>query len=220
MRFCDFFIEYKIGLKSIKNSIPWTKLPLYRKIYIIITYVIGVLSILFTLLKFYLALFISIGVILLLLITFIAIDASKNNLREMLDKHYSIHSQNRMIMLKNIFKKYQLNMNDTDVIDLLITQAERAKIENNPFLSLKKPLKALGTIIIPIVIYIARDIAETSSTNELIYWALLSITILFCLISIIYSLTPLVISIFYSDYNRYDELIYDLNQLKIFYKEL
>ena len=32
MRFCDFFISYKIGLKGIKNSIPFTQLPLYRKI--------------------------------------------------------------------------------------------------------------------------------------------------------------------------------------------
>lgn len=27
MRFCDFFISYKIGLKGIKNSIPFTQLP-------------------------------------------------------------------------------------------------------------------------------------------------------------------------------------------------
>lgn len=31
MRFCDFFISYKIGLKGIKNIIPYTQLPLYRK---------------------------------------------------------------------------------------------------------------------------------------------------------------------------------------------
>lgn len=218
MRFCDFFIEYKIGLKKMKNSIPWTKLPLYRKIFIIITFIIGVLLILFTLLKLYLALFIAIGVILFLVIAFIAIDASKNNLREMLDKHYSIYSFNRMIMLKEIFKKYNLKINDTDAINLLIAQAEKEKIENNPFLSLKKPIKTLGAIIIPIVVYVAKDIAETSSSNELIYLASLYITISFCLISIIYAITPIVISIFYSDYNRYDALIYDLNQLKIFYR--
>ena len=32
MRFCDFFISYKIGLKGIKNSIPFTQLPLYLNI--------------------------------------------------------------------------------------------------------------------------------------------------------------------------------------------
>lgn len=32
MRFCDLFISYKIGLKSIKSTIPFTKLPLYLQI--------------------------------------------------------------------------------------------------------------------------------------------------------------------------------------------
>lgn len=36
MRFCDLFISYKIELKSIKSTIPFTKLPLYRKVFIII----------------------------------------------------------------------------------------------------------------------------------------------------------------------------------------
>ncbi len=35
MRFCDIFISYKIGLKNLKNTIPFTKLPLYRKIAVI-----------------------------------------------------------------------------------------------------------------------------------------------------------------------------------------
>ena len=35
MRFCDLFISYKIGLKNIKSTIPFTKLPLYRKIIVI-----------------------------------------------------------------------------------------------------------------------------------------------------------------------------------------
>lgn len=32
MRFCDFFIEYKLGLREISKYIKWSKLPLYRKI--------------------------------------------------------------------------------------------------------------------------------------------------------------------------------------------
>lgn len=218
MRFCDFFIEYKIGLKNIKDLIPWTKLPLHRKTFIIIIFVISVLSILFVLLKLFLAFFIAIGLFSLLLLIFTMIDTSKRNLREMLDNHYSIYSQDRMNMLKDVFNKYHLKIDDTDTIDLLINQAEKAKVQNNPFLPIKKPLKTLGTIIIPIVIYVTKEIVKTSTLDELIYLALLSIAIILCLVSIIFALIPIVKYIFYSDYNRYDELIYDLNQLKIFYK--
>ena len=44
MRFCDLFISYKIGLKSIKSTIPFTKLPLYRKIFVIILFASAIIS--------------------------------------------------------------------------------------------------------------------------------------------------------------------------------
>ena len=49
MRFCDLFISYKFGLKDIKSTIPFTKLPLYRKIFIIILSVLLSLSLIFIL---------------------------------------------------------------------------------------------------------------------------------------------------------------------------
>lgn len=51
MRFCDFFISYKIGLKSIENTIPFTKLPLYRKIVVIVTFALTIISVLLFVLK-------------------------------------------------------------------------------------------------------------------------------------------------------------------------
>ena len=44
MRFCDLFISYKIGLKNIKSKIPFTKLPTYRKIILIIFVACAILS--------------------------------------------------------------------------------------------------------------------------------------------------------------------------------
>ena len=44
MRFCDLFISYKIGLKGIKSTIPFTKLPLYRKIFVIIFFASAIVS--------------------------------------------------------------------------------------------------------------------------------------------------------------------------------
>lgn len=47
MRFCDLFISYKIGLKNIKNTIPFTKLPLYRKTFVIILLADEIISYIF-----------------------------------------------------------------------------------------------------------------------------------------------------------------------------
>ena len=60
MRFCDLFISYKIGLKGIKSTIPFTKLPLYRKIFVIIFFASAIVSGILLLFKLTLALYIPI----------------------------------------------------------------------------------------------------------------------------------------------------------------
>lgn len=52
MRFSDLFISYKIGLKEIKSTIPFTKLPLYRKIAVITLFSISILCVIFLYLIF------------------------------------------------------------------------------------------------------------------------------------------------------------------------
>lgn len=47
MRFCDLFISYKIGLKDIKSTIPFTKLPLYRKIAVVAIFSIIIINALY-----------------------------------------------------------------------------------------------------------------------------------------------------------------------------
>ena len=60
MRFCDLFISYKIGLKGIKSTIPFTKLPLYRKIFVIIFFASAIVSGILLLFKLTLASYIPI----------------------------------------------------------------------------------------------------------------------------------------------------------------
>lgn len=217
MRFCELFIDYEIGLKNIKKSIPWTNLPMYRKVFIVMLFIAGALAILFMLLKIDLVGYMAIGVMFLILIAFTAIDATKRNLKEMLDSHYSIYSKNRMQMVITVLNKYKINISDRDTINLLIEQAEKSKVENDPFLHVKGPIKTLGAIIIPIIIYVAKNIAESSSQDEVLSLALLSVALILCVASIIFALLPILRIIFYRDLNRYEDLIYDLNQIKIFY---
>lgn len=216
MRFSEFFIEYKIALKKTNKFIPWTDLPLYRKVFIILIFMFGVCSIIFALLKYSICFCITLIMFLVLLIVFAIIDAKKNNMQKMLDNYYTVYSQKRMDILINLFNKYHLDIHDKETIDLLIEQSERAKIENDPFLPIKKPLKLLGTIIIPIVIYITKKTTEIYTVNELIYYALILIVLIICFFSIGYELIQIAKDIFYSDFDRYNELSYDLNQLKIF----
>lgn len=77
MRFSDLFISYKIGLKDIKSSIPFTELPLYRKIFIIIFLTGIIISGILLIFKQNIFSFIPIGLSLISLIIFAIIDSKK-----------------------------------------------------------------------------------------------------------------------------------------------
>ena len=105
MRFCDFFISYKIGLKGIKNSIPFTQLPLYRKIAIILIFVVALSEMLLLFFNQSTLSIILLILALLFLSIFIFIDSKKGNLEHMLQKHYVPYSVERInITLENLQK--------------------------------------------------------------------------------------------------------------------
>lgn len=160
MRFCDFFIEYKLGLSEIKNLIPFTKLPLHRKIAIVLTFVIGVIGLIFIVIQKPMWAFVTFGIAIILFIIFLIIDSEKKNLRNMLDNYYKPNSRKRMDMIISILNTYDIKVTDINTIDLLISEAKTSQIQCDYLLFLKKPFKALGGIIIPIVIYVAKKIAD------------------------------------------------------------
>lgn len=216
MRFCDFFLDYKIQLKAIKSLIPWTALPKYRKISIIITFITLPLALIFYILKFYIATFITFLIFVIFMISFAILDSRPKNSQLMLNEHYSVYSKKRMDMLSSLLNKYYIKINDNTSIDLLIAEAETAKIDFDPFRSIKKPIKTLSAIIVPIIAYVAQKVTEPASDEELLNIALSSIIIIICIASISISLGPILNDIFYRDKQKYDSLIYDLRQFKIF----
>lgn len=217
MRFCDLFISYKIGLKDIRSTIPFTEFPLYRKVFLII-FLTGVIisSILFIFIQ---NLFSSIpmGLSLFSLVIFFIIDSQKNNMEATLEDYYIPYSEKRMNMTITVLKKYNINMNDLDSLDMLIDEARYAQIQCDYLSQLKKPLKMLGAIIIPIIIFVSEKIGNAVTQNEILVMATLSITLILLIFSLIFTLTPVVKDLFYRDYNKYEELIYDLRQIKLFY---
>lgn len=217
MRFCDIFISYKIGLKSIKSTIPFTKLPLYRKIAVIATFAITIISALLFMFKLYIPCFIVFVIGIISLVVFLIIDSRKNNLELMLKKHYSPYSQKRMNMVIDVLKEYGINVQNINILNLLIDEAQKAQIQSDYLLPIKKPLKILGAIIFPIIAYVAEKIGDTASQSEMITMAAQIIVIVLLIFSLIFSLTPIVKDILYRDYNKYSELIYDLRQIKLFY---
>ena len=145
------------------------------------------------------------------------IDSFKRNLQVMLNEHYSPYSEKRMQMTVKVLNNYQISIHDFEAIDLLIEEAKIAQIQCDYLAPLKKPLKTLAAIIVPIIVCVAEKIGDSTSQNEMIIMAAQIITIVLLIFSLIFSITPIVKDILYRDYNKYGELIYDLRQIKLFY---
>ncbi|ARU65343.1 hypothetical protein FWK45_08090 [Histophilus somni] len=217
MRFSDLFISYKFGLKDIKSTIPFTELPLYRKIFIIIFLTGIIISGILLIFKQNIFSFIPIGLSLISLIIFAIIDSKKSNLSHMLENHHIPYSEKRMGMTIEVLKKYKINIENVDSIDMLITEAKYAQAECDFLSQFEKPFKTLGAIIIPIVIFVAKKISEAATPTDILNMAALAIILILLIFSLIFSLVPIIKDLFYRDYNKYTELMYDLRQVKLFY---
>ena len=217
MRFCDLFISYKIGLKNIKSTIPFTKLPLYRKIFVIILFASTIISGILLIFQQTWASYIPIGLGALSLIAFFIIDSTKRNLKVMLQQHYVPYSEKRMNMTLNVLQYYKIDIHNPNSLDLLIEEAKLAQIQCDYIAPLKIPLKTLGAIIVPILAFVAQKIGNAATTDEMIAMATQVIVLILLTFSLIFSLMPIIKDILYRDYNKYDNLIYDLRQIKLFY---
>jgi hypothetical protein len=219
MRFCDLFISYKIGLKSIKSTIPFTKLPLYRKVFVIIIFASAVISGILLMFKQTLASYIPIILGAISMIVFFIINSTKRNLEVMLNNHYAPYSEKRMQMIIDILSKYRICIHDIEAINMLIEESKHAQIQCDYLTPIKKPLKTLGAIIVPIIAFVAQRIGNAATQDEMIAMAAQVIVLALLIFSLILALTPVVKDILYRDYNKYDELIYDLRQIKLFYSK-
>lgn len=217
MRFCDLFISYKIGLKKIKSTIPFTKLPLYRKIFVIIIFASAITSGLLLIFRQTWFSYIPIGLGALSLIVFFIIDSTKRNLELMLKEHYTPYSKKRINMTINVLRDYGIDIQSPDSLDMLIDEAKLAQIQCDYISPLKKPLKTLSAIIVPIIAFVAQKIGNATTTDKMITMAAQVIVIVLLLFSLIFSLTPIIKDILYNDYNKYENFIYDLRQIKLFY---
>ena len=152
-------------------------------------------------------------------IIFAIIDSKKDNLSVMLENHYIPYSEKRMNMTIEVLKKYNINIKNLDSLDMLITEAKYAQIQCDLFSQFKKPFKTLGAIIIPIVVFVAKKISETATETQILNIAGLTIILILLIFSLIFSFVPVVRDLFYRDYSRYNEFIYDLRQVKLFYSK-
>jgi hypothetical protein len=194
-------------------------LPLYRKVFMVI-FLAGILiSGIFFVVGWRMAATVLLLLWVLFLLGFIFVDTRKKNQQKMLDEHYKPYSEKRMKMAVDVLKQYGLDPGDVETIDRLIEEAKYAQEECDYVETLKKPVKILGAMIIPIVAFIAKEISEAASFDERILMAMQAIIVIILIFSLVFLLIPTIKEFLYFDYNKYEEFMYDMRQLKIFHTD-
>ncbi len=217
MRFSDFFLSYKLGLKQIKATIPFKELPFYKKLCMILTFVLTVLGIVFALLDCPVIALVILIVMIMLWIIFIVRESSPKELTNKLNAYYAPYSQERMEMVCNLLSDYKIKPSDSTKIELLIEEAKNEQTQCDNYNTLKTPFKTLSTLIVPIAVYIAKNYANALSSNEIVALAILAIPLIICFYAILFAVSPMFKDLINQDYNKYGQLISDLKQVKIFY---
>lgn len=222
MRFCDFFISYKILLKGESNFIKWRDLPLYRKVGIVIMFIMAVVliaSATFKNIDGRVPFAILVATMLFLgIMQYIC--SKKDKMEEMLDKHYKTFSESHMREFCNLLKQYGIDYKNEDELMRLYKQCELELIEYNPFTEIKKAMHILYAAIVPIAVYVAKEYSENMAIGELINQSLQIILIIVYVVVIGYALFPFVRNLLYSDYKKYKNLLYDINQVILFRRKI
>lgn len=151
------------------------------------------------------------------MIIFIAIESLPKNLTNKLVTHYVPYSNERMAMVCKLLSNYKIQPTDSAKIDLLIEEAKSVQIQCDNFNTLKTPFKTLSALIVPIAVYIAKNYANTLSSNKIVALGILAIPLIICFYAILFAVTPIFKDLINQDYNNYGKLISDLKQVKIFY---
>ena len=220
MQFDNFFIDYKLRLKTISERIIWPKLPLYRKISLIAMILLFLVILVALIFQNNNLILLTSFLTFIFFIVFLAIDSTPKNQSFMLNQYYKPYSRQRTSMIINLLNDYNISEFDTDRISLLINQTKEAQIAHNPFSPIIDPIIKLIKGVSPIIISIISYIPQKTTSDRDLQFTIIELSILFCAILGIYIMfavfSPILKDLIYRDYSKYNSLIYDLNQIKIF----
>lgn len=216
MRFCDFFIEYKLKVLGISSYIKLRDMDKYKLVGLGISiFSITIGGILSLLSKGAFAFFYAISAISMILT--LALAGRKKEREKMLNCHYKPYSKKRMSAFLELLDDYGVDYKDEKKMNMLIEQADLAKERYSIIKGIKSPISAVSTyIVIPIIISVLNRLIENIELNQLLTQTIQWILVLFMLIGMGIAMVSMIKSMFRGDSGKYDDLKYDLQQMMIF----
>lgn len=124
-------------------------------------------------------------------------------------------SKQRITMVIDLLKEYNIDPSDSGKIKRLIDYAKEDQLRSDIFLDFKKTFQAISVPVVAIVGYVFKEIAKYSQLDILIVVALELVAIICCTIMMANAIKPLIEDLINPEKNKYQNLIDDLNQIKL-----
>lgn len=228
MRFGDFFYSYKVGLKEIAK--PWWVALRNAQWYEILMLIGAVLGLGYAIifreqidacansLRVMWPFLIEAAIF----VIYFYCSSRKKNMAKALNEGYKPYAKKRMKMLIELLQQYHIDYKDDKSIDALIAEAKVAQTGDREVALFKKFVQV---ILFPAIAYVAKVVVDNYATkiidlvakSDLRKEAIASvILILMITVCVGLFLTPILRSLLYWDYGKYEALIYDLRQIKLF----
>lgn len=216
MRFCDFFLEYKLEVLAISPYIKIRDMEKYKLVGLGISILAMIVGVILSLLDRKMGGFFYLVAVISIVITLILAGRKKEKHR-MLNEHYIPYSTRRMREFYKLLKKYGIDYNDEKKMNMLIEQVDLVKNRYCIIKGINSPTSAVCTyILIPVLITILNRFVDSIEINELlsqsIQWGLIVLMVFVMWIA----MSSLIKSIFSGESTKYEDLKDDLQQMMIF----
>lgn len=216
LRFCDFFIEYKLKVLSIDARVKFKDIAKYKWIGMAISIIAMIFGLVFIFIDSeYLGIFYVVSLT-SLFVTFRLSERKKEQMY-MLTNYYKPYSQRRLQAFGALLKEYGIHYKDTDKLKMLIEQAELARNKYSVVKGIKSPISATCTyIIIPILLAVVNrfvaDLELEVLLVQTVYWGMIVVMLL----AMWLAMGSLIKSMFAGDAGKYEDLKDDIQQIMLF----
>lgn len=233
MRFYDFFISYKLGLKEVnddKTIGEILQLLRHDKFFcIVIGLLIGMICA--GLFGRPLELCVLWAILIVVTLIYMHVCSAKNIMKNRLEEHWKPYSDRRMEMVVHLLEKYHIDITDEKSIDLLIEEAQQEQINRDIFSFNRGYIKVFLTALFSGIIFLIKEIIEDiepgkllleftpEQLKELLLSSAILLIMIFTILLVGDPIVAFIRALFGTDYDKYNELISDLRQVKIFYKK-
>lgn len=236
MSFHNLFLQYKLNLREIKKESKrlasqssndlsfWNQLLNQLLLYIAPIGFLSTLIFFLTVGVYYAFAPFTISIFVVIIITIA--DSKAETIKQKLKSQCIPIAELRMSKMECLLNSYNIKFTNITTLDWLIEEARYAQVKYDYLAQFKKYFQHLKSVLLVVIGFMTAVFVEISrqtqifsktSPAEIAFLSLQIILLIVACWGFYISASNILKDLFYLEYNKYEEFIYDIRQVKLFY---